>query len=585
MTDPSLIRAAGRGAEIILKGFERYHRSFIEISRRASSRFVNRDWQGIQRDAVERLDLYNRVVMDGVRKLQELGAGSKDKNLWAVMKDQYSVLLVGRDDSELAETFFNSTTRRIFTTVGVDPLIEYVDSNIKDNTENSAAPVYRTYSHQSSMEALFVQLFQQVFQDYPLESYFENLKQNIQLAAQKVDEHLELLGVTGCQGTVDIIKPVFFRGKGAYIIGRVRYEKMTFPLVFCIRSHQEGLIIDAILLNEKDVSILFSFTRSYFMIDASCPQQLVSFLKTIIPGKKVAELYTSLGYNKHGKTELYRDLLSHLTQSDDQFQTARGEKGMVMLVFTLNSYDLVFKVIRDRFLEPKASNRQDVIDRYQLVFKHDRAGRLIDAQEFEYLRFEKSRFHPSLLEELLAGAPGSVSVEGDFVSIRHLYTERRLIPLNIYLREAPVESAREVVLDYGSAIKDLAATNIFPGDILLKNFGVTRHKRVVFYDYDELSLLDSCKFRSIPSAQRFADDFEAEPWFYIGPDDIFPQEFETFLGLQGELRDVFFEAHKDLFEVEFWRTMQARIRSGEIVDIFPYHQNQRLHQSDSKSWE
>jgi isocitrate dehydrogenase kinase/phosphatase len=354
-------------------------------------------------------------------------------------------------------------------------------------------------------------------------------------------------------------------------------------VLLSLRHRENGICIDAVLLSQDEVSIVFSFTRAYFHVDVECPYQVVDFLKTIMPLKKVAELYISIGYNKHGKTELYRDLLRSLERSNDSFKIARGEKGMVMLVFTLHSYDLVFKVIRDRFAEPKTATRQEVMERYQLVFKHDRAGRLVDAQEFEHLRFEKARFSPDLLDELLKSAPNSVKVEGDYVSIRHLYTERRLTPLNLYLEEAPSQKSREAVIDYGYAIKDLAAANIFPGDILLKNFGVTRHGRVVFYDYDELSLLVSCRFRSVPKSTNFGDEFEADPWFYVGPADIFPAEFKTFLGLKGKQREVFLAEHSDLFEVDFWRGMQKKIRSGEVVDIDPYRVSERLKNKGGQS--
>jgi isocitrate dehydrogenase kinase/phosphatase len=296
-----------------------------------------------------------------------------------------------------------------------------------------------------------------------------------------------------------------------------------------------------------------------------------------MPAKRVAEIYISIGYNKHGKTELYRDLLRHLLHSDDRFEIARGEKGMVMVVFTMPSYDVVFKVIRDRFGDPKTSSRLEVMDRYQLVFKHDRAGRLVDAQEFEHLKFDRGRFSDELIRDLLATAGSSVTVGRDYVSIRHLYTERRTIPLDVYVREAGEDLVREAVLDYGQAIKDLAATNIFPGDILLKNFGVTRHGRVVFYDYDELTLLTECKFRRMPQGRDYLDELEAEPWFFVGKNDIFPEEFKTFLGLQRPYREDFYQAHADLFGVGFWKEMQKRHKAGEVIDIFPYRQGKRLH--------
>jgi isocitrate dehydrogenase kinase/phosphatase len=260
----------------------------------------------------------------------------------------------------------------------------------------------------------------------------------------------------------------------------------------------------------------------------------------------------------------------------DRFEPAWGEKGMVMAVFTLPSFNVVFKIIKDRFPYPKTTTRQEVRAKYQLVFKHDRAGRLIDAQEFEHLEFDRARFDEGLLAELLADAAGSVSVQGDRVVIRHLYTERRVTPLNLYVRQAPQAAAREAVLDYGRAIKDLAATNIFPGDLLLKNFGVTRHGRVIFYDYDELCALTDCRFRDLPQAASHDEELSAEPWYYVDDDDIFPEEFLQFLGFPPPLRALFLEAHGDLLTADFWRGMQARLRAGEIVDIFPYKPARRL---------
>ena len=295
-----------------------------------------------------------------------------------------------------------------------------------------------------------------------------------------------------------------------------------------------------------------------------------------MPLKRRAELYISIGYNKHGKTELYRDLYCHLQDTDDRFELARGDRGMVMTVFTMPSFDVVFKVIKDAFPYPKHTTRADVQSRYQLVFKRDRAGRLVDAQEFEHLAFSRDRFSDETLRELLGACGNTVSLVGDTVDIKHLYTERRLTPLNLYLREHP-DRAEAAVLDYGQAIKDMAATNIFPGDLFMKNFGVTRQGRVVFYDYDELCLLDQCDFRVIPQPRDAYDDLsDSQPWFSVKDSDVFPEEFRSFLGLDARLTQVFAAAHGDLFDARWWRAMQARLRAGEVLDIFPYPPAKRL---------
>ena len=116
-----------------------------------------------------------------------------------------------------------------------------------------------------------------------------------------------------------------------------------------------------------------------------------------------------------------------------------------------------------------------------------------------------------------------------------------MTPLDIYLQQATPEEANQAIIDYGQAIKDLAVTNIFTGDMLLKNFGVTRHGRLVFYDYDELRPLTDCNFRKFPQAMSYEDELAAEPWFHIGEDDVFPEEFLRFMGLPNNVKETFLE--------------------------------------------
>ena len=336
------------------------------------------------------------------------------------------------------------------------------------------------------------------------------------------------------------------------------------------------MVVDAVLTRPEDLRVLFSFTRSYFHVDTGRPYDLVRFLRSLMPGKRPAELYIATGYNKHGKTELYRDLLHHLERSAGKFVAARGKKGLVMIVFTMPGHDLVFKVIRDRFPPQKRTTRKRVMDSYRLVFNHDRAGRLIDAQEFEHLAFARDRFSADLLDELTAEASETIRIAGDTVIVSHVYVERRVIPLDIYIREANEEAVRRAVIDYGQCIKDLAAANIFAGDLLLKNFGVTRHGRVVFYDYDELTDLLVCNFRRIPQPIHPEDELSDEPWYSIGPDDVFPEEFRRFLGLRSPMKEAFEEQHSDIFDTSLWQGLQESIKAGEIVEVTPYSESDRV---------
>ena len=421
-----------------------------------------------------------------------------------------------------------------------------------------------------------IDLFTAILTAYEFSVPYQDLARDCALISDAVAARLREIGALRFVSRVEVVRSVFFRGKGAYLVGRMFSGSHMIPLTLALLNDEDGIHVDAVLLHETDVSILFSFTRSYFHVAVERPFDLVRFLKSILPRKRDAELYISIGYNKHGKTELYRDLRFHLAASNGKFEIAPGEKGMVMTVFAMPAYDVVFKIIKDHFAYPKKNTRQDVMDKYRLVFRHDRAGRLVDAQEFEFLQFEKSRFEADLLEELLAVAGSTVCVEDDFVIIKHCYVERAIIPLNIYLADAPEDAAEAAALDYGKAIKDMAITNIFPGDMLLKNFGVTRHGRVIFYDYDELCLLETCSFRKIPQSAYYEDELASEPWYPVADNDYFPEEFEQFMGLNGRLRHIFHDHHGDLFDYKYWQSIQNRLKAGEVIDIFPYAQNRRL---------
>jgi isocitrate dehydrogenase kinase/phosphatase len=574
ITDSSLLAA---GADRILHAFNAYQGRFKAITRKAKTRFEDRDWLGMQADATERIELYREVVGWVVDELRDLFlVYIQDRSLWARLKGNYSRLVEGREDWEVAETFFNSITRRIFATVGVDPEIEFVSTLVEAPTPGKAQPPWRTYSLLSPAPMVL----KGVLSDYAFRVDYEDPERDARLAAGELEAQLDALGWRGAAARLEMLPWVFYREQGAHLVGRVVVGERLIPLVLALLNTPRGLILDAVLLNESEVSILFSFARSCFHVEIERTADLVHFLKSLMPQKPSGELYIAIGYHKHGKTEIYRDLLRYLAESDDRFEAAPGEPGMVMIVFTLPAYHLVFKVIRDHFALPKTTTRQAVIAKYDLVFKHDRAGRLLDAQEFEHLKFKRSRFTPELLDQLRSAAHG-VRIHEDDVVLPHLYVERRVTPLNIYLEEASRAAKDLAILDYGNAIRDLAHTNIFPGDLLLKNFGVTRHGRVVFYDYDEISLLTTCDFRAMPKPRTYEEELSPEPWFAVGEHDVFPEELASFLPLHGELRDAFLSHHGDLFTLSFWQDIKMRINAGEVFHMFPYGQHRRLSRTGS----
>lgn len=569
MPGESRVELARWGASSIRESFATYLAGFTGITRRARHRFEARDWRGTQADARERLELRPRCVKQAVEELRGmLGAAASDPWLREQLRAEFERDLSDRPDPEIARTFFNSVTRRAFGTIGVDPRAEFATPAALPAPGPS---LWRAYACDGSTAALV----EAVLRDHAFAVPFRDLGRDARLAAAELDRFLRVDPGAPLEA-LEMLRPVFFRGKGAYLVGRLRRGPRVTPFVLALLHEGEGVFVDAVLLSNHDASIVFSFTRSYFHVDADSPGALIAFLRSILPQKRSSELYCAIGQPNHGKAVLYRELAQHLGGTSEAFQKARGDRGMVMIVFTLPSLDVVFKVIRDRFAPPKTVTRQDVMQKYALVFRHDRAGRLVDAQEYQGLVFDRARFAPELLEELLREAGDTVRLDGDRVLIRHLYAERRVVPLNLFVRESDEWTARDALLDYGQAIRDLAATNTFPGDLLLKNFGVTRTGRVIFFDYDELCLVTDCNFRELPTPRDDADEMSAEPWFYVGENDVFPEEFLSFLGLPERLRGAFVAAHGEILTAAFWRRMQARHRAGEIVDIFPYGESQRL---------
>jgi len=562
----SVSRLANICARTILQGFIRYRGEFGDITRRARSNFEQREWLQLQDDARARLALYERVEDAVVKEIHDLLASNvRDRLMWVGIKAVYSGLIDGRGDWNVAETFFNSITRQVFSTVGVDSHIEFVTSDYEVPLADQQE-IYRTFGRADATTTLV----QQVLDAIALDAPWEDQPRDVALIANRIEDQLQEVGALAAVERLEVIDELFFRGKGAYVVGRLYSGSHVLPFVMAVHHGEDGLHVDAVLMDEDAVSILFSFARSYFLVDVDRPYNLIQFLRSILPRKRVAELYISTGFNKHGKTELYRDLLTHLALTEEQFERARGQRGMVMTVFTMPNYDVVFKLIKDTFDYPKDTTREEVRESYALVFRRDRAGRLVDAQTFEHLRFKRERFSETLLNELLDTAGKTVNVKGDAVVVEHAYVERRVIPLDIYVREADPASARRAVVDYGQALKDLAASNIFAGDLFLKNFGVTRHGRVVFYDYDEISLLTTCVFKALPKPQTYEQAMAPEPWFHVGEHDIFPEEFKRFLGLPASLMEAFEEHHGDLFTPEWWQQVQGRVRGGEVLHTVPY---------------
>ncbi|MBS4038904.1 MAG: bifunctional isocitrate dehydrogenase kinase/phosphatase [Hydrogenophaga sp.] len=583
-------------AKAMMDGFNRHYRLFRTESARAKHRFETRDWRGQQRAQRERIEFYDLRVMECVRRLvKEFDAGDQPMDVWEQVKLHYIGLLVNHHQPELAETFFNSVTTKILQRayfqndfIFVRPAVstEYIE-----NEEPTARPTYRCYYPTAeTMEAEVLRMIQ----DFALTVPFDDMERDAALVLTAMKRHFDHVKLRA-NFQFQVLSSLFFRNKGAYIVGKIinGFQEVPFALPV-LHNRDDKLVIDAALFGEDDLLILFSFARAYFMVDMEIPSAYVQFLRSMMPRKPRAEFYNALGLAKQGKTLFYRDFLFHMRHSTDKFRIAPGIKGMVMLVFDLPSFPFVFKVIKDFYPPQKDTTREQIRDKYLLVKQHDRVGRMADTLEFSEVGFPRDRFTDELIAEIQKFAPSQIEIsdrDGDGtteVILKHVYIERRMIPLNIYLQEAfdalqvnpddvhARSQLERAVLEYGNAIKDLVAANIFPGDMLWKNFGITRHGKVVFYDYDEIEYITDCNFRRVPAPRNEDDEMSGEVWYSVAKNDVFPETFGPFLLGNPAVREVFMQHHGDLLDAAFWQSHKERIQAGHVHDVFPYERDRRL---------
>jgi isocitrate dehydrogenase kinase/phosphatase len=566
-------------AKTLLNGFERHIFLYSEITRSAQQRFEQCQWAEVQKAARERTDFYELRVKETLSTLKhDFSVNELDQALWQEIKQIYIELLKSHRQPELAETFYNSVFCNLFERKYYHNGFIFVESAVG----NEIQPQANIYSSFFPVEKGLTKTIEEILTRPNFNLSYKNLSKDITCIVRAFRHQAMKTRYKVEELQFDILDHVFYRNKGAYIIGRVVSPAGETPFIVAVlndekvNDEQGHLYIDALLTNEEHMAVVFGFARAYFFVDCQHPYALINFLQRLIPHKTRADLYASIGFHKQGKTQFYRDFLNHLAQSDDKLELAAGIKGMVMSVFTLPSYPYVFKIIKDKFSPTKTVTKKDVKEKYRLVKLHDRVGRMADTMEYSEVAFPKNRFSEALLEELLKVAPSIIRFEDDLVIIEHLYIERRMTPLNLYLAQATDEQIESALYGYGKAIKQLIAADIFPGDMLLKNFGVTRHGRVIFYDYDEITYMDEVNFRVKPVAVTEEQIYAAEPWYTVEPGDMFPEELATFALANLKYRAAFAKHHANLFDASFWQQCQQNVANGIYEDVFPYPERMRF---------
>ena len=576
-----------RLARAILNGFDSFFGDFQNITLGAQARFERAAWLAVHTAMADRLSLYkSKIAHVAVVARTVAGEQVHDTELWHIAKADYIELLELHDNYEIAQTFFNSVYCYLFDHRVIRDRVGFVLSSERPSRTLPREGIVRSYTIDGDYRAYI----EKSLLDSGFNVPFEDLERDVTRiynATEKILRHRLKRKLKA-----EILDSLFYRNKAAYLVGRIIDGNESLPFVLPIlnrkntedidaEQQEPALYVDTVLYAPDEVSLVFSFTRSYFMVDASTPSQYVAFLKSIMPQKEIFELYSALGFGKHGKTEFYRRAVWHTRHSDDQYNVAPGIKGMVMLVFTRPSFDYVYKVIKDRFTPPKDATRDEVKAKYKMVKRSDRAGRMAETQEFNHLVFDRRRFSDELMAELEREVPSQIEVRGNALIFKHIYVERKMTPLNLYLKTASDEQIQSVMDEYGSAIKQISATNVFPGDMLLKNFGVTRHGRVVFYDYDEICPLVDCNFRAIPEPQNEAQEMASEPWYAVAQNDVFPEEFRMFVSGNRKAREHFEAFHRDLYDPNYWQGLQDRIKGGELGSVYPYRRKHRFIQDEN----
>ncbi|EPV1214039.1 bifunctional isocitrate dehydrogenase kinase/phosphatase [Escherichia coli] len=560
-------------AQTILQGFDAQYGRFLEVTSGAQQRFEQADWHAVQHAMKNRIHLYDHHVGLVVEQLRCITNGqSTDAAFLLRVKEHYTRLLPDYPRFEIAESFFNSVYCRLFDHRSLTPERLFIFSSQPERRFRTIPrPLAKDFHPDHGWESLLMR----VISDLPLRLRWQNKSRDIHYIIRHLTETLGTDNLA--ESHLQVANELFYRNKAAWLVGKLITPSGTLPFLLPIHQTDDGeLFIDTCLTTTAEASIVFGFARSYFMVYAPLPAALVEWLREILPGKTTAELYMAIGCQKHAKTESYREYLVYLQGCNEQFIEAPGIRGMVMLVFTLPGFDRVFKVIKDRFAPQKEMSAAHVRACYQLVKEHDRVGRMADTQEFENFVLEKRHISPALMELLLQEAAEKITDLGEQIVIRHLYIERRMVPLNIWLEQVEGQQLRDAIEEYGNAIRQLAAANIFPGDMLFKNFGVTRHGRVVFYDYDEICYMTEVNFRDIPPPRYPEDELASEPWYSVSPGDVFPEEFRHWLCADPRIGPLFEEMHADLFRADYWRALQNRIREGHVEDVYAYRRRQRF---------
>jgi isocitrate dehydrogenase kinase/phosphatase len=579
---PECRNDASSAAGLILAAHRGYVSEFDELTQMAQECFENRTWTQASLNAEHRAGIYRDAVNETWRKLRrQFPERLLDRQFWMGARQAFLEQVFDDYDADLALTFYYSTMRLALDAKDIP--VEYADDGLAESPQiASGFAVFREYN---ASPAKLARSIQAALARCSFRVPFANAERDAALVADWLLENWRREAGAAPPRRLRILSPVFFRDQEAYVVGMLRSATAESPVVLALTNEGTGIAVDAVLTGKEDMrNILFVSTRSTFLVRTDRYREVLNFLDALAPERGHPAMCAVLGFTHPARVALNQRLRRHFSETGERFVRAPGRTGMAMVVFSPPSFPYVFKIIRDISSKRSWTGSAHIKDVYRWVHEINRGRLMLDAWLYRNLHFPRRIFDEAVLEDLLGSAPLSVRLDGDMVVLKHVYAQRKVLPLNTFFDQTADRALRERAIDaLGTFIKDLARMGFFIGDHygLPFNTGLTHGFNVALFDFDDLAPLLQYRFRETPPHASEKDEWlwnsEVDgAWFAVDENDVLVDEWERFLGVPPDLQEYFRRKHGDLFTVAYWEDVQRRLLSGEVHYVLPYPQERRL---------
>ena len=553
--------------------FDDFYRDFCAIPAKAKAAFEAGAFQQSLQNSRDRLTLYGERMHALAHTLAEEYSGNTvAPELWDRLEQHYTASVAGRYEADLALAFLHSVRRAVFMD-NWTPVDYAVDIKTQSSSDSDVML-------SRAVDEIDAGLIQEMLAIPSFGIPFRDVVGDSERAADKVDRTLRKRGLADSITAVDVIRGGFFRNRGVYVVGRIRlHGGSVVPLILALLHDEAGIYIDAVLADEPEAHNLFSTTRANFIVTNDHYHELAEFLYGIMPKRPLGLHYSSLGFNHFGKVAVMDELTAELTEDDAVLDTAVGFPGTVAIGFQAPGSVYNLKVIRDHptdnYKWGDFAGVESVLEKYRQVHDINRTGSMLDNAIYYNVTLPKSHFAMELLSEMLEDASNAVSLRGTTVFFQHLIVQRKMIPMPVFLEQAPREDCERAVISLGQCIKNNMAANIFNRDLDGRNYGVGSHIRVYLFDYDALETFTDVKIRS--NQGRFDGEEDIPGWFFEDGVVFLPEEIESGLRIvDRDLRRLFRSVHGDLLKVEYWQRIQDELRCGNVPQIQVYPESSCL---------